>query len=86
MHMDLVGPFAASEDGFLYLLTMMDHTTRWLEAIPLMSISASTCIDVIFSTWVARFGIPETVTSDRGTQLTLASWAESCSASVSGTP
>ncbi len=77
MPVDLVGSFAASEDGFLYLMTMMDHTTRWLEAI--FSISTSTCIDVFFSTWVARFGVPETVTSDRGTQFTLASWAAFCS-------
>ncbi len=71
VHVDLVGPFAASEDGFLYLMTMMDHTTRWLEAV--FSVSTSTCIDVFFSTWVARFGVPETVTSDRGTQFTSAS-------------
>ncbi len=60
-------------------MTMVDRTTRWLEAVPLKGISASTCIDVFFATWVARFGVPETITTDRGTQFSSASWAAFCS-------
>jgi hypothetical protein len=38
---DLVGPLLASEDGYLYVMTMVDRTTRWLEAVPLKNISLS---------------------------------------------
>jgi transposase InsO family protein len=58
---------------------MVDRTTWWLEAIPLKSISASTCTEVFFSTWVPCFGVMETVTSDSPTQFSSASWAAFCS-------
>ena len=48
MHVDLVGPLPVSADGYLYIFTI-DRTTRWLEAIPLKEMSASTCSQVFFS-------------------------------------
>ncbi len=79
VHVDLVGPFTASEDGFMYLITMVDRTTRWLEAVPLKSITVSSCVEVFFSSWIACFGVPKTIVSDRGTQFSSASWAAFCS-------
>jgi transposase InsO family protein len=54
---------------------MIDRTSRWAEAVPLSSITASACADALCSTWIARFGIPHTITSDRGTQFTSALWS-----------
>ncbi len=79
VHVDLVGPLPASEDGYLYIMTMVDRTTRWLEAVPLKNISASGCVEAFLSSWVARFGVPETLTSDRGTQFASAAWTSFCS-------
>ncbi len=31
IHIDIVGPLPTLADGHCYLLTMMDHSTRWLE-------------------------------------------------------
>jgi hypothetical protein len=70
VHVDLVGPLPASEDGWLYIVTVINQTTRWLEAALLKEISAAT--------WVARFGIPDTVTRDRGAQFSSATWASFC--------
>ena len=42
VHLDLVGPLPASQ-GFSYLLTMIDRTLRWLEAVPLSSITSESC-------------------------------------------
>ena len=64
VHVDLVGPLPASADGFIYIFTIIDRTTRWLEAIPLKDMTASTCTSVFTASWVARFGLPATVTSD----------------------
>jgi transposase InsO family protein len=36
------------------------------------------CVDAFISSWVARFGVPGTVTTDRGTQFTSALWSSTC--------
>ena len=69
VHIDIVGPLPSSQ-GYSYLLTMIDRTTCWPEAVPLSSISTESCVRAFISTWVARFGVPSTLTSDRGAQFT----------------
>jgi hypothetical protein len=78
VHVDLVGPLPASSEGQVYLLTIIDRSTRWFEAVPLWNMEASTCMDAFISSWVARFGVPGTVTTDRGTQFTSALWSATC--------
>jgi transposase InsO family protein len=75
VHVDLVGPLPASTEGFKYLFTMVDRSSRWLEAVPLKSMAAEDCVDVLISAWVARFGVPSIITSDQGRQFTSALWA-----------
>jgi hypothetical protein len=41
VHLDLVGPLPVAADGSTYLLTMVDRTTRWLEAAPLRTMEAA---------------------------------------------
>ena len=78
IHMDLVGPLLPSR-GHTYLFTLIDRTSRWPEAIPLASITAAECARALFAGWVSRFGVPATITSDRGAQFTSALWAGLCS-------
>jgi hypothetical protein len=66
IHVDLVGLLPPSR-GHTYLFTIIDRTSRWLEAIPLSSITAADCMrQALFAGWVSRFGVPATITSDRG--------------------
>ena len=78
VHIDIVGPLPSSQ-GFSYLLTMIDRTSRWPEVTPLESISTESCVRAFISTWISRFGVPATLTSDRGTQFTSSVWAGVCS-------
>jgi transposase InsO family protein len=78
VHVDIVGPLPTSADGHTHLLTIIDRTTRWLEVVPLRSISAVECADAFTSGWIARFGVPAKVTTDRGTQFTSAVWSCLC--------
>ncbi len=53
-------------------------STRWMEAVPLRNMEASTCTDAFIANWVARFGVPATVTTDRGAQFTSALGMGAC--------
>ena len=75
VHIDIVGPLPPS-GGFTHLLTMIDRTTNWPEYC-LLSDTCSCALGFV-STWVARFGSPSILTSDRGSQFTLEVWREIC--------
>ena len=73
VNVDLVGPLPSSH-GFTYLLTMVDRTTRWPEAVPLTSLASVEMTRAFIGTWVARFGTPSDISSDRGAQFTSELW------------
>ena len=68
VHIDLVGQFPPAR-GYRYLLTCVDRFSRWPEAIPITDTIASTIADAFVSHWIARFGVPLTVPTDRGAQF-----------------
>jgi hypothetical protein len=64
IQIDIVGPLPVSIQGSTHLFTVMDRSTRWLEAF--------------LYGWVSRFGVPAVVTSNRGMQFTSAVWNGLC--------
>lgn len=68
VHMDIIGPLPIS-DSYRFCLTLVDRHSRWPEVIPLRDITAETCASAFVAGWVARFGCPEHITTDRGRQF-----------------
>ena len=64
-HVDIVGPLPESE-GYKYLLTIVDRTTRLLFALPITEPSAKMCSQQFLLHYVSLFGIPSACTSDQG--------------------
>ena len=62
--------------GYTYLLTCIDRFTRWPEAYPLTNITAQSVAEAFVAGWIARFGTPSTITTDRGCQFESVLWTE----------
>ena len=67
-HVDIVGPLPESE-GYKYLLTIIDRTTRQLSALPLREPSAKSCSQAFLLHYVALYGLPSACTSDQGSNF-----------------
>jgi hypothetical protein len=78
-HINLVGPLPMVRGCFSHLFTMVDRSTKWAEAVPICGNSTEECATAFFTGWVSRFGVPSTVTSDRGVQFASAIWSQLCS-------
>nr|XP_025678495.1 uncharacterized protein LOC112778389 [Arachis hypogaea] len=66
---DLVGPFPTAPGQLRYLIVAIDYFTKWIEAEPLASITATQCRKFLWRQIITRFGIPEIIISDNGTQF-----------------
>ncbi|XP_070170800.1 uncharacterized protein [Polyergus mexicanus] len=53
----------------IYLAIKHFRFSRWPEAIPLTEISADTVSTAFYTHWVARYGTPQTITTDQGPQF-----------------
>ena len=73
VHVDLVGPLASSK-GQTHLITVIDRFTRWPEAIPFAQTDSASIGRAFALNWVARFGVPSDITSDRSLQFTAEIW------------
>lgn len=76
VHMDLV--VMKNIDGYRYICTFMDRSTRWVEAIPLKETTAETIARTFYEHWVSRYGVPLRLTTDRGPQFRSELFHELC--------
>lgn len=66
---DVVGPLPKTKRGNLYILTILDPTTRYPEAFPLKNITSKTIVTKL-NTMFTTFGIPHEIQSDQGSNFT----------------
>ncbi|GAU43618.1 hypothetical protein TSUD_185110 [Trifolium subterraneum] len=68
--MDILGPFPTATRQVKYLIVAVDYFTKWIEAEPLAKIGASHILRFFKRNVLARFGIPQVLVTDNGTQFT----------------
>lgn len=73
VYFNVVGPLPANQ-GYTYVLTMIDQFTRWPEASPIQDITTITIAKTFITTWLSRYGTLATVTTDLGSQFESELW------------
>jgi transposase InsO family protein len=67
--LDLVGPLQKAPGGFTHLLVAIDKFSKWIEVRPLTSIGSEQAV-AFFTNIIHRFGVPNSIITDNGTQFT----------------
>jgi hypothetical protein len=58
--------YPPSSKGHIFVLVSTDYFTKWVEAIPIKTVTSGNMIDFFNERIVYQFGIPQTITTDQG--------------------
>ena len=75
---DITGPFPRSARGNKYMITLIDHFTKWAEAVPIPNHEATTVSRVLLEQVITRFGVPQQILTDRGAEFESQLFKELC--------
>ena len=78
VHVDISRPLPLSHEGYTHLLTMIDRSTHRPVAVLLRVTTAEAFVDDFVGTWLAHFGMPSVLITDRRVQFTSATWGDWC--------
>ncbi|KAK0594152.1 hypothetical protein LWI29_003803 [Acer saccharum] len=75
---DLIGPMPTVTGGAKHAIVAVDYFTKWVEAEPLVHITEANTISFVKKNILYRFGIPNTIITDNGTQFDGKKFRELC--------
>ena len=75
--LDLVGPLKKAPEGYTHLLVPVDKFTKWIEARPISAIKSEQAV-LFFLDIIHRFGVPNSIITDNGTQFTSKKFIRLC--------
>jgi len=70
----LLGPLPRTPEGYDYILVIRDRFSKVMRAVSLKDISALGVLLTFLDTWVAIYGIPDSVLLDNGPQFAAVLW------------
>jgi transposase InsO family protein len=74
---DILGPFPRAVGGYRFLYVAIDKFTKWLEVTPVVNITKKSAVAFLKSI-VCRFGVPNRIIADNGTQFKSRLFQEYC--------
>src|SRR5699024_4017389 len=77
VHVDLCGPLTNS-DGNTHILVLQDAFSKWIEAKAICDTRTATIVDWLQKEVFSRFGEPDMITTDGGSQFDSREFAEFC--------
>jgi transposase InsO family protein len=75
--MDIVGPLRKAPGGYTHLLLAIDKFSKWVEVCPITNLRAEQAV-TFFTDIVYRFGVPNSIITDNGSQFTGRKFLEFC--------
>jgi ribonuclease HI/transposase InsO family protein len=75
--LDMVGPLRKMPGGYTHLLVAIDKFSKWVEVRPIMNLGAEQAM-TFFTDIVYRFGVPNYIITDNGSQFTGRKFLEFC--------
>jgi transposase InsO family protein len=75
--LDLVGPLQKAPGAYTHLLVAIDKFSKWIEVRPLNSIRSEQAV-AFFTNIIHRFGVPNSIITDNGTQFTGRKFLDFC--------
>jgi transposase InsO family protein len=77
--MDMIGKInPSSSKGHQWVLAITDYFTKWVEAIPMKTVTSKDVISFVKEHVIHRFGIPQTITTDGGSVFISAEFRQFC--------
>ena len=64
--------------GNCYILKVQCSFTKWVEAFTIPNQRATTCAKVCLRNWICRFGVPDSIHSDQGSNFESKVFEEMC--------
>jgi ribonuclease HI/transposase InsO family protein len=75
--LDIVGPLRKALGGFTHLLVAIDKFSKWVEVRPITNLRAEQAV-TFFTDIVYRFGVPNSIITDNGSQFMGRKFLEFC--------
>lgn len=69
LYVDLIGPFPRTKRGYIGILVILDHFTKFTFLVPLKKLVTKPIVDYLQKEIFDSYGVPEVVVSDNGTQF-----------------
>ena len=75
---DVTGPHPTSSKGNVYILTVIDHFTKWVELMPMRNQEAATVAKLLFDKIICVHGCPIQILTDQGPNFESTLFQELC--------
>lgn len=76
--LDVVGPLDRDDNNFSYILTIQCELSKYVEAYPMVSKSSLEIAKNFVNNFILRYGIPQEIATDRGTEFLSTLFKEVC--------
>jgi transposase InsO family protein len=78
VHLDILGPFTPSDNGNVYILSMIDQFSKWIEFAAIPEQTALIIAKEFVERFITTFGCPLSVHTDQGRQFESDLFQELC--------